>query len=675
MLETDVRYLKGVGPARSRQLAKLDIHTVGELLLHVPTQYRDRRVITPIRNLIPGEESNVSGTVVSSGLWRSRKGKRVFQVELEDSSSGRIKLSFFNWRYIADRLQPGSEVIASGKIDFFGGLSIIHPDLIFLNDESVESHLVLPVYPLTAGITQGIMRKLMTSVIEKYVSHLSEILPSEVLDSYGFQSRAEVVRAVHFPLDPSEGEQARKVLALEELFLFQSILNRVRMNASLRPGIPIAPLPDTLNAFLEKLPYELTGAQLKAVRKITEELSRDIPMRRLLQGDVGSGKTVIAAAACALCCAAGYQVAVVAPTEVLAAQHFKILGGMLEPMGIRCDLLTGGTTAARRKSISESLEEGSLDVLIGTHAVLEDTVVIPELGLCIIDEQHKFGVEQREKLLAGRQPCPHLLIMSATPIPRTLAMTVYGDLDITLIDEMPSGRGRIHTSVMNRDRRNEVYNSLQERLELGERAYIVYPLREASEELDLRDATTSFHVLRDGPLGKYNVGLLTGAMKAAEKLDVTSRFASGDISVLVSTTVIEVGLDVPEATVMIIVNAERFGLSQLHQLRGRIGRGVNDSWCFLMKGSQCGIESEQRLAVLASTENGFIIAERDLELRGPGEIIGTRQHGVPFFRVASLITDAELIEKASELASGSVSGQHLLEEYRMRFGHLDLPGI
>lgn len=674
MLKTDVRYLKGVGPARSRQLAKLDIYTVGELLLHVPTQYRDRRIVTSIRNLIPGEESNVSGTVVSSDLRKSRKGKNVFQVELKDSS-GSIKLSFFNWKYIIGRLQPGSEVIASGKVDFFGGLSIVHPDLIFLNGESAESPLVLPVYPLTAGLTQGIMRKLMTSVIEKYVTHLGEILPAEVLNSYGFQSRAEVVCAVHFPKDPLQGEQARKALALEELFLFQSILNRIRMNASLRPGILIAPPPDTLSSFLKKLPYELTNAQKKAVKRITEELSRDVPMRRLLQGDVGSGKTVIAAAACALSCRAGYQVAVVAPTEVLAAQHFKTFRGMLEPMGIRCDLLTGGTTGSQRKFISESLEDGSLDVLIGTHAVLEDTVVIPGLGLCIIDEQHKFGVEQREKLLAGRHPCPHLLIMSATPIPRTLAMTVYGDLDITLIDEMPPGRGRTHTRVMSRDRRNEVYSILQKRLELGERAYIVYPLREASAELDLRDATTSFNTLKDGSLGKYNVGLLTGAMKASDKLDVTRRFSSGDISVLVSTTVIEVGLDVPEATVMIVVNAERFGLSQLHQLRGRIGRGEKDSWCFLMKGSQCGIESAQRLSVLASTENGFKIAEKDLELRGPGDIIGTKQHGIPVFRIASLLTDAELIEKASELAYGNDLKKSWQVEYQWRFGNLDLSGI
>ncbi len=616
----------------------------------------------------------MSGIVVSSGLRKSRKGKNVFQVELEDSS-GRIKLSFFNWNYIVGRLQPGSEVIASGKVDFFGGLSIVHPDLIFLNGESAESPLVLPVYPLTAGLTQGIIRKLMTSVIEKYVTHLGEILPAEVLNSYGFQSRAEVVSAVHFPEDPLQGEQARKALALEELFLFQSILNRIRMNASLRPGILIAPPPDTLSSFLKKLPYELTNAQKKAVKRITEELSRDVPMRRLLQGDVGSGKTVIAAAACALTCRAGYQVAVVAPTEVLAAQHYKTLRGMLEPMGIRCDLLTGGTIGSQRKFISESLEDGSLDVLIGTHAVLEDTVVIPGLGLCIIDEQHKFGVEQREKLLAGRHPCPHLLIMSATPIPRTLAMTVYGDLDITLIDEMPPGRGRTHTRVMSRDRRNEVYSFLLKRLELGERAYIVYPLREASVELDLRDATTSFNTLKDGSLGKYNVGLLTGAMKASDKLDVTRRFSSGDISVLVSTTVIEVGLDVPEATVMIVVNAERFGLSQLHQLRGRIGRGEKDSWCLLMKGSQCGIESAQRLSVLASTDNGFRIAEKDLELRGPGDIIGTKQHGIPVFRIASLLTDAELIEKASELAYGNDLKKSWQVEYRWRFGNLDLPGI
>lgn len=674
MLETDLRYLKGVGPARGRQFASLGINTVGDLLLHVPRYYLDRRSITPIRNLVPGEEANVSGSIVSSGFWKSRKGKKVFQALLEDDS-GRMKLSFFHSKFIAPRLRPGSKVIASGKVDFFGGISIVHPDLVFLDDETAEKLQVLSVYSLAAGITQRLMRKLMKSVIDDHISEMTEVLPGDVLKSLGWSNREDVFRAVHFPRDPVQGEQARKVLALEEFFLHQSFLNRIRKKASLRQGIPLIPPENTINAFLKKLPYALTLAQKKAIEKITGELSGKLPMRRLLQGDVGSGKTVVAVAGIVVCCAAGYQVAVVAPTEVLAAQHYRTMSEMLGQMGFKCDLLTGGTTGTRRRTIDESLRDGSLDVIIGTHAILEDTVVIPKLGLCIIDEQHKFGVEQRVKLLAGRQPTPHFLIMSATPIPRTLAMTVFGDLDITLLDEMPPGRGRTITRIMNRDEKSEVYRILQEKLDKDERAYIVYPLREASEELDLKDATTSFEILRDGQLGRYGIGLLTGAMKPSDKLDITRKFASGEISVLVSTTVIEVGLDIPEATVMIVVHAERFGLSQLHQLRGRIGRGGRDSCCFLMKGSQCGVEAVQRLSILAETNNGFRIAEKDLHLRGPGEIIGTKQHGIPVFRIASLITDGELLEKAAELAIRSESWATLYHEYSWRFGSPDIPGI
>lgn len=650
MLKTDVRYLKGVGPARSRQLSKLGIETVGDLLLHVPRGYNDRRMITRVRRLVPGEEANVSGTIVSSEYLKSRKGKRRFEAILRDDT-GELKLTFFHFRYIADRLSTGTRVIASGKIEFFGGISIVHPELLFPDEEAADTRFVIPVYPLTAGITQGVMRKLIETALEEYTCAMPEILPQNVLESKGWKNRGEIIQSVHFPNDPEEGERARRILALEELFVHQSLLNRIRSRAFQREGISLIPPDGSIEEFISTLPYNLTGAQHSALDVIAADLRRNIPMRRLLQGDVGSGKTVVAAAACTVCCRSGYQAVMVAPTEVLASQHYRTVSCMLEPLGIRCGLLTGGTKAADRKILLESLLDGSLDVLIGTHAVFEDRVVIPEMGLCIIDEQHKFGVEQRERLLSNREPTPHFMLMSATPIPRTLAMTVYGDLDMTVLDEMPPGRGSTTTRVMNRDDRNEVYEFLQSRLGNGERAYIIYPLREISEELDLKDAATSFEILKRGPIGHFGIGLLTGAMKPENKLAVTDKFVSGEISVLVSTTVVEVGLDVPEATIIVVVHADRFGLSQLHQLRGRIGRGGRDAWCFLMKDKGCGAEAARRLHILASTNNGFRIAEQDLRLRGPGEVAGTRQHGVPVFRIASLFDDTDLFMEAANLAN------------------------
>lgn len=670
MLKTDVRYVKGIGPARGRQLSRLGIETIFDLLLHVPRGYNDRRIITPIRSLVPGEEVNVSGTVVSSGYLRSRKGKRRFEVIVRDNT-GELKLTFFHFRYIAGRLRSDTRIIASGKIDYFGSISIVHPELIFL-DEDPDARLVLPVYPLTGGITQSVMRKFIETVLDENASEIPEVLPADVLNSMGFQSRSEVIRKVHFPEDPEEGKLARRTLALEELFVHQSLLKQVRTKATKRKGIKLIPPDGTLAKFLSGLPYSLTGAQHSALEAISADLRRNVPMRRLLQGDVGSGKTVVAAAACSICCRSGYQAVIVAPTEVLASQHYRTVSGMLEPIGIRCGLLTGGTKTLDRRNLLESLMDGSLDVIIGTHAVFEERVVIPGMGLCIIDEQHKFGVEQREKLLSERDPSPHFMLMSATPIPRTLAMTIYGDLDITVLDEMPPGRGSTTTRVMTRDTRNKVYEFLLDRLGKGERAYIIYPLREASEELDLKDAATSFDILKRGPLGKFGVGLLTGAMKPEGKLEITGKFVSGKISVLVSTTVVEVGLDVPEATVMVVTHAERFGLSQLHQLRGRIGRGGRDSWCFLMKGEDCGNEGARRLAILASTNDGFRIAEQDLQLRGPGEVAGTKQHGVPAFRIASLIDDSDLLEKAADMAAGSNSWESLRDEYKLRFGGLDI---
>ena len=674
MQDTDIRYLKGVGPARMRQLSRLGVGTVGDLLLLPPREYHDRRVITPVSELVPGQHANVAGKIISSGFPGSRRGGRRFQAILGDDT-GQMKLTFFNYRYVADRLRSGTRLIASGKVDLFGGFSMVHPELTFTEDGFEGGGPVLPVYPLTRGITQAILRSLVKRALEMSSGRLEEVLPPSTLRGLGWRDREEVIGTMHFPGDPLDGERARRTLALEEFYVHQSLLQHVRARAQKRPGIIITPSDDCLPGFLESLPFNLTGAQERALETIRKDLAGGTPMRRLLQGDVGSGKTVVAAAACAMCSSAGFQSVVVAPTEVLASQHYRSMTTALGTSGVTCGLLTGGTGRKDREELQRILENGTLDVLVGTHAVLEDSVRIPRMALCIIDEQHKFGVAQRDSLISGRDPSPHFMLMSATPIPRTLAMSIYGDLDLTVIDEMPPGRGRTETRIVDRDDRGRVYDFLQKRLASGERAFVVYPLREASEELDLRDATSAFGILRRGPLGKYGVGLLTGAMRSEEKLSVTSEFLSGEISVLVSTTVVEVGLDVPEATVMVVAHSDRFGLSQLHQLRGRIGRGGRDAWCFLMRDPDCGPDGSRRLEILASTNDGFRIAEEDMALRGPGEVAGTRQHGLPGFRVASLAVDTDLLSEAAALAARNRPWHGLQKEYARRFGSPDVPEL
>jgi ATP-dependent DNA helicase RecG len=675
MPECGIRFLSGVGPARAARLGKLGIYSREDLLLHIPRSYIDRRCITRIADLVPGRSATVSGTVAASGSWRSKSGRRVFRAELEDGS-GRLSITFFNTAFIEPRLRSGARIMATGSITSFRGAGMVHPEIVQEDDrEGLDPAAVLPVYPLTEGLTQGVVRMLVARVLAMGDLHLPELLPAEVLGELGWTGRREVLEKVHLPGSPEEGEKARRTLALEELYVYQSVLREVRRRSDVVPGIALRPPGGLLGSFARSLPWRLTPSQESCIRQVTAAMSRSIPMRMLLQGDVGSGKTVVAAAACLACCASGRQAVVAAPTEVLAAQHHRTLEALLGPHGVRCGLITGGTPGSMRSVIDEALHRGEMGVLCGTHALFEETVNVPGLGLCIIDEQHKFGVEQREKLLEGLVPRPHMMIMSATPIPRTLAMTIYGDLDMAVLDGMPPGRGSIRTLIMSREQRSEVFRILEERLNLGERAYIVYPLRDASSDGDLRDAASSYEVLRTGSLGRFGVGLLTGAMKPAEKLETAGRFVSGEITLLVSTTVIEVGIDVPEATVMVVANAERFGLSQLHQLRGRVGRGGNDSWCFLMKGTDTGREALQRLAILEETCDGFRIAARDLELRGPGEIVGTRQHGLPSFRIASLADDADLVEKAALIAGSTPPSDAVRSEFERRFGSAAPPGV
>lgn len=675
-MDGNVRYARGVGPGRAALLGRLGIVSRGDLLLHMPRRYLDRRRITDISALEVGSEATVRGVVTVSGERRTRGGRRIFHAVVEDGT-GRLTLTFFNAGYLARRLAKGVRLLASGHVEAWSGLSMAHPGIDFL-DESEASELeggaVIPVYPLCSGLSQGVMRRLVGGVLDDLRGSIPEILPASVLADGGFGSRWEVFDAVHRPSSPEEAESARRLLALEELLVFQAMLSGIREAAAREASTPIAPAEGGMERFLSALPFSMTRSQVAVVQEILSDMESARAMRRLVQGEVGCGKTVVAAAACWACACAGRQSVVLAPTEVLAAQHEKTLSRLFRGLPVRTALLTGGTPARARRDILEGVSSGGIDVLVGTHAVLEPGARPPLLSLMVVDEQHKFGVEQREALLRGFVPRPHMLVISATPIPRTLAMTLYGDLDLSRIDEMPPGRGEIRTRVVGPEGRARVFRFMLERLEKGERAFVVYPLRDSSGGSDLRDAVSGWEALRRGPAGKYGVGLVHGAMGAAEKIAASEDFAEGRTSVLVGTTVVEVGLDVPSATVMIVAHADRFGLSQLHQLRGRIGRGGGDAWCFLMSDGNASAEARERLAELERTGDGLEIARKDLELRGPGDLAGTRQHGLPLFRVADLYRDSDLVDRARTLAS-EPSNNVTEHEMRWRFGTTGAPGV
>jgi len=663
-----------VGKARKELLEKLSIKTVGDMLLHIPNRFLDRRTVTPVSGLHRGQEAVVCGTILSVSRHRGNRGPSV--TALLSDETGTISLTFFRQGFPASSLKSGIRVTACGTVEAWRGFNMVHPDIYFSDEaaDALEAPGMLPVYRLTAGLNQGVMRRLAKSVLESVRNSLEDILPRDVLGEAGFASRWEMFRAGHIPGSPEEAVAARNCIALEELYLHRSILEAVRTRGTSVPGIPIRGLSP--EDFQKHLPWPLTDAQKRVCSEISADLASGKPMRRLVQGDVGSGKTVVAAFSCAAAAVCGRTAAVLAPTEVLACQHFSSMKSFCFPMGINVHLLTGGSTASSRAELLADLTADPDAVLVGTHAVLEEWVPLDSLALLVIDEQHRFGVAQREKLLSSSNPRPHALVMSATPIPRTLAMTFYGDLDLSVLDSMPPGRGTTSTRIVTSDEKGSVFSFMLKRLECGERVFLVYPLKEVSENSDLRDASTAYDIVRNGPMARFGVGLLHGSMPAREKMGVTGRFAEGKIGVLVSTTVIEVGIDVPEATVMVIVNAERFGLSQLHQLRGRVGRGGRDSWCFLVPGENASAESMERLQVLASTSDGFEVAEKDLKSRGPGQVLGTAQHGIPEFRVADIAVDGHLISRVNSMASIDITGiNSILESQLWRYDGMELPGV
>jgi ATP-dependent DNA helicase RecG len=653
--------LDGVGPASAKRLEAKGLTSVLDALLWLPRRYEDRRVFTPIAEAVAGEFVQVQGRVLHAALSRAGGGRLLFEVVLGDGT-GTLNLRWFRFhadgmkrRFVRDR-----EFVVSGTLTAWGAMrQMVHPEVEdpgAPGDPSAAG--IAPVYSEVDGLRPKQLRKILQDVARRFAHRVEDPLPTHLRERRGLPALASALRKAHLPetLDPGEEPDGpvRHRLVYDELLFFQLMLAQRRQAGEAQPGlVNVSPTPWPELA-ARMLPFPLTGAQRRALGEIVGDLGRDRPMNRLLQGDVGAGKTAVAMVAAAVVARAGRQTALLAPTEILAAQHAATSEKYLAAIGLRHALLTGSTRAKARRELLDALAAGELDVLVGTHAILEPAVRFARLGLAIVDEQHRFGVEQRGALRTKTEGlAPDVLVMTATPIPRTLALTLYGDLEVSILDERPPGRTPITTSVLRERERGQAWRQVAQALAQGRQAYVVFPLVESSEQSDLRAATEAVDEIRAQFPG-HGVGLLHGRMRPDDKAQVMDEFRAGRLGVLVSTTVIEVGVDVPNATVMVIENAERFGLSQVHQLRGRVGRGVHPGSCVLIVGSG-GQEAWNKLAVLERTDDGFEVAEADLEIRGPGELLGTRQSGLASLATADLVRDAHVLEQAREDAFALIS--------------------
>jgi ATP-dependent DNA helicase RecG len=653
-------------------LRRLGIETVEDLLTHFPRRHEDRTEFPRF----PREESDVPvclcGEVIKTSLRRFGGWKKIFEATLEESQPNALSeplvCRWFNLHYVQKMIATGQRIVVFGKPRLRGKrICMDHPEFeVIENDEEISIHFrrITPIYPATEGLSQRLLR----SIIHQVLNELSEqsfetLLPRELIN--GQMTRAAATRAIHFPETWEQRNAAREHLVLSEFFSMQMLIASRRANSSVRPGQAHCGHGESLERFVKSLSFELTGAQRKVIEEIRRDLASVHPMNRLLQGDVGSGKTVVAIAAMLLAIEAGYQAAFMAPTQILAEQHYDVLRRWLEALGIRIALRTGARQEESgplplfmRDAEENALAREEPHIIVGTHALLYESVSFSNLGLVVIDEQHKFGVAQRARLSA-REPAPDVLVMTATPIPRTLTMTIYGDLDVSTIDEMPRNRGKIVTVVRDESKLPEVLTFLRTQLETGRQLYVIYPLIDESEKLDVKAAAAEYELWRER-LHPFRCELLHGRISAQEKHQIMERFRRGETNALISTTVLEVGVDVPNATVMLIENAERFGLAQLHQLRGRIGRGEHKSYCILLTADQAK-EALGKLAVLEKTTNGFEVAEADWELRGPGDLLGTAQSGLPALKIGNLKSDADLMRRARAAATSIFDADPRLE--------------
>lgn len=656
-MDTSVQYVKGIGPKRAELLKRVNVETVEDLLTYFPRKYLDRTRVSKIRQLRAGEEVTVVAKILSADLRRGRTDRFILIV---GDGSGFLNCVWFRGlSYVSHVFRVGEVVAFSGKVSFYQGPQIVHPEYDKISEEGESNPLhtggIVPMYPSTDFLSRGGLdsrgfRRVLQGVLISAAETVPETLSDSILHSQGLVSNRFALENIHFPQSWKDFSQAQRRLKFEELFYLQLFLALYRKNREIeKKGIAFHRVGEQTRQLVERLPFELTDAQKRVLKEIREDMKKEGSMNRLLQGDVGSGKTVVALVAMLIAVENGYQAALMAPTEILGEQHYLTIHRLLEDLGVRVAMLRGGQRGSEKQEILKGLATGEIDLAVGTHALVQEGITFKNLGFVVIDEQHRFGVIQRA-ILREKGYHPDVLVMTATPIPRTLALTLYGDLDVSVLDEMPEGRHPIHTVWRGQEKRNAIYDFIREEVRKGRQVYIVYPLVEESEKVDLAAATEGYETLSKEVFPEFRVALLHGRMRTDEKEETMRLFNAGEINILVSTTVVEVGVDVSNATVMLVEHAERFGLTQLHQLRGRVGRGAEKSTCILLAQWPLSDDAKKRLQTMVKTNNGFEIAEADLQIRGPGELFGTRQHGILNFKIANLATDGRILDSARKEA-------------------------
>lgn len=659
-LKKEIQFIKGVGPNRAALLNKLGIFNLKDLITYFPREHEDRGNPQNISELVDGQDALICAFPLGRvNEVRIRKNLMICKLMVRDETGSMI-ITWYNQPYLKNIFKPNVRYKFFGKVSRkYNGMEMQSP-VYEPEDSEKNTGKIIPLYPLTYGITQNTIRKIIKAGLEEIDGKLDETLPEYILKKYNFMDYNSAIQKIHFPEDFEDFNKARERLAFEELFSMQLALLSLKNKYEIKkPGIKFSK-EVKMSEVIDKLPFKLTKAQLRVLEEIDKDMENIKPMNRLLQGDVGSGKTVVALISAYKAVKSGYQVVIMAPTAILATQHLESFNGILENFGIKCELLISGISKKRKEDILSRLENGEIDILIGTHAVLEENVIFKKLGLVVTDEQHRFGVRQRSSIVEKGNN-PDVLVMTATPIPRTLALILYGDLDISIIDELPPNRKKIETYSVTKQMEQRVNNFVAKNIEEGRQCYVVCPLVEENEEIDAKSVMEIYENYKNNIFPNYRVEYLHGKMKAKEKDAIMEKFKNGDIDILISTTVIEVGVNVPNSNIMIIENAERFGLAQLHQLRGRVGRGEYQSYCILKYQGNSKIVKE-RMKVISSTNDGFVISEKDLELRGSGEFFGTRQHGIPEFKIANLFEDISLLKAAQGIALEIIDKDPVLEK-------------